>query len=212
MAQVYAVADVVGPRWRMMVLLGAFATLRPEELAALRRDDVDLDAGTLRISLAAPELATGRRVTGPPKSSAGRRTLILPDFLHLDLRRHIEWFAQKEANGLLFVGEKGAPFRRSSFGRKWRRARVTAGLPAGFRFYDLRHTGNTLASETGASLRDLMVRMGQSSVRAALIYQHSSLKRQREVADALDQRVRAEWEGQHGPDDGASGADLVRDA
>lgn len=210
-SQVYAVADAIGPRWRLMVLLGAFATLRPEELAELRRDDVDLDAGTLRITLASPELTTGRRATGPPKSNAGQRTLILPGFLHLDLRRHVDWFADKEPNGLLFVGEKGAPFRRSSFGRKWRKARDAAGLPAGFRFYDLRHTGNQMAAETGATLRDLMVRMGQSSVRAALIYQHSSLERQREIAHGLDTRVRAERDSDgQGPGDGPSGAHLVR--
>lgn len=211
--QVFAVADAMGPRWRLMVLLGAFATLRPEELAALRRSDVDLEAGTLRITLASPELTTGRRVTGEPKSTAGRRTLILPSFLHTDLRRHVEWFAEKEPDGLLFVGEKGAPFRRSTFGRKWRRARARVGLPPSFRFYDLRHTGNTLAADTGAKLKDLMVRMGQSSVRAAMIYQHSSLTHQRELADAIDVRVRAvrEWDGTAATDN-RSGTDLARDA
>ncbi|SCK24845.1 Site-specific recombinase XerD [Streptomyces sp. WMMB 714] len=211
--QVYAIADAMGPRWRLMVLLGAFATLRPEELAELRRGDVDLDAGTLRISLASPELTTGRRVTGEPKSTAGKRTLILPAFIHTDLKRHIEWFAEKETDGLLFVGEKGAPFRRSTFGRKWRKARAKVGLPEGFRFYDLRHTGNTLAADTGAKLKDLMVRMGQSSVRAALIYQHSSLTHQRELADSIDARVRAQRarEGQE-PAAKRSGTDLARDA
>jgi integrase len=190
--QVYALADAVGPRWRLMVFLGSFATLRPEELAELRRGDVDLDAGTIRITLASPELTTGRRVTGDPKSAAGRRTLILPAFLHAELRRHVEWFVEKEPDGLLFVGEKGAPFRRTSFGRKWGRARTKVGMSPGFRFYDLRHTGNTLAADTGAKLKDLMVRMGQSSVRAALIYQHSSLEHQREIADNIDARVRGE--------------------
>lgn len=33
-----------------------------------------------------------------------------------------------------------------------RRARDKAGLSEGFRFYDLRHTGNTLAADTGAKL------------------------------------------------------------
>ena len=36
--------------------------------------------------------------------------------------------------------------------------------------HDLRHTGNTLAAETGATLRELMDRMGHSSTRAAMIY------------------------------------------
>ena len=141
---------------------------------------------------AAPELTTGRRVVGDTKSEAGRRFIVLPGFMRKDLERHLKWFAEKESDGLLFVGEKGAPFRRSSFGRKWRRARAAVGLPENFRFYDLRHTGHTLATQTGATLKDTMVRAGQSSERAALIYQHSTLERQREIAAALDARVRAD--------------------
>jgi integrase len=83
----------------------------------------------------------------------------------------------------------GAPFRRSTFGRKWRKARVTVGMP-GFRFYDLRHTGNTMAADTGAKLKDLMVRAGQSSERAQLIYQHSQPKHQRKIAAGIDAEVR----------------------
>jgi len=62
------------------------------------------------------------------------------------------------------------------------------GLP-GFHFHDLRHTGNTLASRTGASLADLMARMRHSSTRAALIYQHTAREQDREIADALSTRI-----------------------
>ena len=51
---------------------------------------------------------------------------------------------------------------------------AASGVPAGFRFHDLRHTGNTLAASTGASIRELMVRLGHASPRAALIYQHAT--------------------------------------
>ena len=151
-AQVFDLADAMGPRWRLMVLLGAFASLRPEELAELRRHSVDVDECSLRITQASPELTNGSRVTGDPKTRAGKRTVYLPDFLKPELRRHLQWFAEKERDGLLFVGEKGAPFRRSTFGRKWRKARAKVGMPENFRFYDLRHTGNTLAADTGAKL------------------------------------------------------------
>ncbi|MEU9634791.1 ATP-binding protein [Streptomyces tendae] len=57
-------------------------------------------------------------------------------------------------------------------------------------FYDLRHTGNTLAADTGAKLKDLMVRAGQSSERAQLIYQHSTAKHQRRLAQGIDTEVR----------------------
>jgi integrase len=53
-------------------------------------------------------------------------------------------------------------------------------------FHDLRHTGSTLAASTGASLRDLMARMGHDSSAAALIYQHASSAADRSIASAVD--------------------------
>ncbi|MER6230204.1 tyrosine-type recombinase/integrase [Streptomyces sp. NPDC001616] len=207
-AQVDALADALGPRWRLMVYLGAYGPMRPEEQAELRRKDVDLDEMTIRVRMAAPELTTGRRAPGDTKSDAGKRVVVLPAFLRTDFRRHLDWYAEKGPDGLLFVGEKGKPFRRSTFGRKWRRARVLIGMPDGFRFYDLRHTGHTLATRSGATLKDTMVRAGQSSEKAALIYQHSDLERQQEVASGLDDLVRS---ARKKADQGPSGADLVRD-
>nr|WSX77800.1 tyrosine-type recombinase/integrase [Streptomyces sp. NBC_00899] len=191
-AQVDALAYAMGPRWRLMVYLAAYGPARPEELAALRRLDVDTEDVGVWIRSAEPELATGRRAPGDTKSDAGRRFLALPEFMRKDLERHLSWYAEKKSNGLLFVGEKGAPFRRSTFGRKWRRARAIVGLPDDFRFYDLRHTGHTLSTRSGATLKDTMVRAGQSSERAALIYQHSDRDRQKEVAAGIDARVQRE--------------------
>ncbi|MEU2653953.1 tyrosine-type recombinase/integrase [Streptomyces sp. NPDC007325] len=188
--QVDALAEAVGIRWRLMVYLGAYGPMRPEEQAELRRKDVDVDNVTIVIRKAAPELATGKRVEGPTKSEAGKRVVVLPEFLRTDLKRHMDWYAEKGPEGLLFVGEKGAPFRRSTFGRRWRKARVKVGMPASFRFYDLRHTGHTLSTRSGATLKDTMVRAGQSTEKAALIYQHSDHDRQKEVAGGLDRMVR----------------------
>ncbi|MBQ0864548.1 tyrosine-type recombinase/integrase [Streptomyces sp. RK75] len=215
-AQVDAIADAMGPRWRLMVYIAAYGPARPEEQAALRRPDVDLDRVGVWIRTAEPELCTGRRAPGETKTEAGKRFLVFPAFMKKDLERHLAWFAEKEPDGLLFVGEKGGAFRRSTFGRKWRRARQKAGLPDDFRFYDLRHTGHTLSTRSGATLKDTMVRAGQSSERAALIYQHSDDDRQTEVAAGLDKLVRAERQKATTSDTGdgepPSGAHLVQGA
>ncbi|MET7697567.1 tyrosine-type recombinase/integrase [Streptomyces sp. NPDC005485] len=218
-AQVDALADNIGPRWRLMVYLGAYGPLRPEELAGLRRRDVDVQALKITVRRAEPERTNGRRAPGDTKSEAGTRTVHLSEFLRPELRIHMELYAGKGPNGLVFLGEKGAPFRRSSFGRKWRKARTAVGAPEGFRFYDLRHTGHTLSTRSGATLKDTMVRAGQSSEKAALIYQHSDDDRQQEVAAGLDATVRkarqeaaaVPEEGTVDPDDQCSGTDLARD-
>jgi integrase len=58
-------------------------------------------------------------------------------------------------------------------------------------FHDLRHTGNTLVAGNGATLRELMERMGHASTRAALIYLHVSKGRSKHLADGLSNLIDA---------------------
>ena len=67
-----------------------------------------------------------------------------------------------------------------------------AGLPAGTHVHDLRHTGNTFTAETGASLAELMNRMGHSSTRAARLYLHTRQERDMEIAVTLDRMAKRE--------------------
>ncbi|MCW2878445.1 MAG: integrase family protein [Sphaerisporangium sp.] len=62
------------------------------------------------------------------------------------------------------------------------------GLP-GLHFHDLRHTGNMLAAESGAGLKDLMARMGHDNVRAAMIYQHAVRGADKTITDAIDRQL-----------------------
>jgi integrase len=99
--------------------------------------------------------------------------------------------ARTTTQALVFTSPMGTPLRHSNFYRRaWLPAIAKAGL-LGVYFHDLRHAGNTLTADAGASLRELMDRMGRTSTRAALIYQHSSDERQRKLADAIGQAARA---------------------
>ncbi|XVQ86970.1 tyrosine-type recombinase/integrase [Microbispora siamensis] len=62
------------------------------------------------------------------------------------------------------------------------------GLP-GLHFHDLRHTGNMLAAESGAGLKDLTARMGHDNVRAAMIYQHAVRGADKTITDAIDRHI-----------------------
>lgn len=65
-------------------------------------------------------------------------------------------------------------------------ARKAAGRPD-LRPHDLRHTGVVLAAQTGATLAELMARLGHSTPAAAMRYQHAAADRDRLIADALSQ-------------------------
>lgn len=191
-AQVYAVAEAVGQRYQALVLLAMFSSLRWGELTGLRRCDLDLDARTVRVAHQLTELRGGGYQLGPPKSKAGLRTVPIPELIVPVIRWHLACFAQDGDEGLVFTSPTGIPLQHSRFRQRiWVPALKAAGL-AGIHFHDLRHTGNTLAANAGANLRELMDRMGHDSERAALIYLHGSDARQHAIADTLDKMARAE--------------------
>ena len=191
-AQVYALADGVGQRYRALILLAMFTSLRWGELAALRRCDIDLDARTVRVVRQLGEVNGLGLVFGPPKSAAGKRVVTIPEVIIPVVQWHLACFAGDGEERLVFTGQEGKPLRHSNFRyRVWLPALRDAGL-AGIHFHDLRHTGNTLAASAGASLRELMDRMGHDSQRAAMIYLHGSTARQHEIADSLSEIAREE--------------------
>ena len=187
--QVLQVADEVGPACRAVVLLGAFCCLRIGELSALRRDAVDLTASTVSVRATAGHVSGHGWVTGEPKSRAGRRTLTIPAAVVPDVRAHLMTYAQSGPQGAVFVGPRGGQLRSSTFmERVFGPAVQRLGL-RGTHFHDLRHTGNTLAAGTGASLADLMARMGHASTEAALRYQHATRAQDVALAAALSALV-----------------------
>ena len=74
MNQVFILADAFADRrYRLLVLLAVFCSLRWGELAALRRKHIDTSVGLVRVEVAVVELINGTIITGPPKSASGVR-------------------------------------------------------------------------------------------------------------------------------------------
>jgi integrase len=193
-SQVFELADrMADKRFRALILLATFASLRWGEVIALRRNDLDLVARTVRVREQLIELDGGEMRLCPVKSKAGRRTVGIPAVIGPALTEHLASYVEPEEDAFVFLGKLGGFLRGSNFRRaaKWGEALKEMGL-AGLHFHDLRHTGNTLAAQSGASLADLKARMGHDSDRAALIYQHATKDADQRIADALSARVEAE--------------------
>ncbi|MFF9687283.1 tyrosine-type recombinase/integrase [Streptomyces sp. NPDC014623] len=188
-AEVYAAADAIAPRYRLLVLLAAFTTLRFGELASLRRRDIDTVGRVVLVQRAQAEMQNGRLFDKAPKSAAGVRPVAFPDEILPDVIEHLERYAGAGRDGHIFLGPQGGQLRRSNFRDDWIKARKAAGISADVHFHDLRHTGNNLVAAT-ASTRELMTRMGHSTARAALIYQHMTADRDRAIADRLGAMIR----------------------
>jgi integrase len=111
----------------------------------------------------------GLALTVTPAQVEGRTAhCAVPDLLKAELSEYLERFGLADDEALVFTSPLGTPLRDSNFYRRaWMPAVAKVGLP-GIHFHDLRHAGNTLTADAGASLRELMDRIGHSSTRAAL--------------------------------------------
>jgi len=100
------------------------------------------------------------------------------------LEEHLANHVEPGCDSLLFPNEGGGHIQPSSFYRHWYRAREQAHRPE-LRFHDLRHSGAVWAAATGASLAELMPRLGHSTPGAAMRYQHAAKGRDHEIAASL---------------------------
>jgi len=177
--------DAMPEHYRLLVLLAAWTGLRFGELTELRRGDVDLDNGVLRVRRAVAQVNGVGPVVGTPKSDAGVRDVFVPPHLMPLVREHLRSQIRGGRDGLLFPAADGhSHLAPSTLYRRWKPARKAAGRPD-LRFHDLRHLGAVLAASTGATLSELMTRLGHSSPTAALQYQHTATGRDRQIAEAL---------------------------
>jgi integrase len=186
--QVEAIAEAVEPRWKALVLLAAWGGLRLGELSALRKHNLDLETGLVRVTEAASDLAHGRDVR-QPKSQAGRRTVAIPPHIAPELREHVERFSEPAQDGLVFVGPRGGPVRRNNFSADvWRPAVAKVlGLPDGLRLHDCRGFSATMAARHGATTKELMRRLGHASPAMALRYQRAEAERDVSLAKAMSE-------------------------
>jgi integrase len=173
-------------RYRPMVLLAAWCALRFGELTELRRHDVNVTKGVLHVRRGVTH-PDGTCAIGDPKSEAGKRDVAIPPHLVPLVKTHLAEHVEPGPDSLLFPPTMGGcHLLPSSLYRAFYPARQAAGRPD-LRFHDLRHTGATLAAAAGATLAELMARLGHSTSGAALRYQHAAADRDRVIAQALSE-------------------------
>jgi integrase len=182
-AELETIVGAMPGHLRMLVLLSAWCALRYGEVVELRRSDVDTKLGILHVRRAAVR-ADGKVIVGTPKSAASVRDVAVPPHLLPALKAHLKDHAQFGKDGLVFPSRSGSHLAPSTLYESFYRARAVAGRED-LRVHDLRHTGATLAAATGATLSELMSRLGHSTPAAALLYQHTAAGRDMQIAKAL---------------------------
>jgi integrase len=189
---VLELAEAIEARYRALVYLAGFGALRTGESLALRRRDINPGRRTVRIVTEAQEISGLGRHLSDPKSEAGKRTVALPKVAIEALEWHLERFTGPEPDAIVFTAVRGGPIRRARLSAAWKAAKAAVGVHPDLQLrpHDLRHHGATLtARKPGITTKELMARIGHSSPRAALRYQHAAEERDQEVADFMDMEI-----------------------
>lgn len=181
--ELHRLADAVGPEWRCLIYLGGVMGLRFGEAVALRLQDVNLDAGTVKVIRTQVE-HNGRIDFDQPKTAPGVRALTLLRELVEELRRHVDLLALGAPTELLFADSFGGPLRRSNFGRRVLSPAVEACGLAGLTFHGLRHSAATNWMANGLDARTVQHRLGHADPRLVLrLYAHAVTDAERRAAE-----------------------------
>ena len=179
-------------RWGALWLLLLLTGLRPEEALALRWADIMGDR--LRVERVLVERAGVPLHFERPKSSASRRTVVLPAAVQDRLRAHRKCVATMRLSAgdrwkdedLVFPNLMGRPLRRCVVAEAWKRFRARAGLPE-MRLYDLRHSCATLLLEEGVPLKVVAEQLGHADEGLVLrTYGHTTPGMRAQAASALE--------------------------
>jgi integrase len=167
-------------RLEALYVLAVHCGLRQGELFGLRWDDVDLEAGTLRVNRSLSRTKDGPAFT-VPKTTKSRRTVRLTKGAIEALKRHSERQAEEMVRvdtlyadqGLVFASEIGTPLNRHNVnGRSFKPLLVRAELPD-IRFHDLRHTCATLLLGKGVHPKFVQELLGHANIAITLdTYSH----------------------------------------
>ncbi|GAC1519236.1 MAG: site-specific integrase [Marmoricola sp.] len=179
---------------KAMILLALWCGLRYGEIAALRRSDLDLSRGIVKVRRSVAFPPATDPIEKEPKSTAGVRDARIPASVIPDIRRHLNTYVTGR-EGLLFPADDGGYLRPVSFYGKrtadgWYGALKAAGRwekdpKKRPHFHDLRATGATEVARVTRNVAEVQRWLGDSTPQAAMRYMRATDGAMDEIADKL---------------------------
>lgn len=196
-AEARRILDAVrGDRLEALWVLALATGMRQAELLGLRWQDVDLEAGTVRVAFALT-LRDGEYRLDEPKTSKSRRTIALPDFATSALRDHRAHQLEERLaagrptdDGLVFVSPSGRPLNGGWVSHRWPHLARKAGVAV--TMHGLRHGQSSLLVAAGTHPRVIAGRLGHATIAQTMDrYAHVAEASDRDAATALDKALGA---------------------
>jgi integrase len=160
-------------RYRVLIATAIFTGLRLQELLALRWQDVDFDAGEVRVR---HQLTRKRAELFEVKSDAGVREVTLRPQLAQVLRHHKAASAHSLPGSFVFAAIAGGPLgwrnveRRAmdaAYAAALKAKRIPVGRPKPV-MHDARHTFGSMLIREGADVYSVSRQMGHANVSTTL--------------------------------------------
>lgn len=187
-----------GDRLEAIYTIAIHTGLRQGELLSLRWEDLDLEAGALRVRRTLTR-TKGTYSMGEPKTKKSRRTVRLTTGAVAALRGHLERQLEEmdrlgslyQPGGLVFASEAGGIINPSNLrNRSFTRLPRRAGLPPDTRFHDLRHTCATLLLSRNVNPKVVSEMLGHATIAITLdTYSHVLPDMQEKAAIALEEAL-----------------------
>ncbi len=157
-AQVWELYDLFPARMRLAVLLGAFVGLRLGETCGLRPEDIDFMRGVVHPHVQYP--------AEPLKTRISQTPVPVPAALTAELSAQVAAYGSHSS---LLTGADGRQLSPWAVERAMRAARKKLqGLPAGFRYHDLRHYFASPLIASGADVKTVQARLRHASAKTTL--------------------------------------------
>ncbi|MDP9472177.1 MAG: site-specific integrase [Chloroflexota bacterium] len=186
-------AAVRGDRLEALFTVALALGLRQGEALAMRWDDVDLDAGTIRIRHTVQKI-NGQWHFTEPKTARSRRSISMPAASIAALRAHqlrqpderLAAGSRWQEWGLVFPSSVGTPLDGSNVTHWLQKILARAGLPRQ-RFHDLHHCCASLLLAQHVPMRVVMEIPGHSQIALTMdTYSHVMPVLRHEAAGLMD--------------------------
>ncbi len=188
--EVMRLANTIDPRYRALVLVGAFGGLRIGELAGLQLGDFDPRRSLVHVRRTASDVQ-GQLIVGPPKTAKSIRTVVLPRSISIQLAEHTARLTETDPAAWLFPAPEGGPIRRTNWMRRvWKPALEAAGLDPDLGTHTLRRSQVALLIAQGEHPKVIADRLGHTSVKTVLdVYGHLYQGADQAAADKLELQI-----------------------
>jgi integrase len=211
-------ASAQGHKLEGLLILAVTTGMREGELLALKWQDINFEARSLHIRHSMGYIPGQGYLEFEPKTSKGRRKIVLPPFVCEALKQHrarqlearLKAGTRWQDQDLVFCNIYGGFLDPAHLRQRFDKLLKDAGLPD-VRFHDLRHSAATILLSMGVHAKVVQEILGHSQISMTMdTYSHVLPSMQQEAMDKLDDLFQQDDWDEDDEDNNIGGSELLK--